>query len=419
MLVLFVVTDPRVLEISANAGSATAARWLGEHYNDREKKERYDPEKALHWFERAAELGSVDALYEIGDLHFRASIEGHTYKTAHDYYRRAAEGGHIGAMHQLAILLKIGLGTDRDLASAEHWFKKAIELGNEFTELNLTLLYFTHPEDFSADKVSGSIEKVKRLAGDGDFYAMIALASAHMAGEPVPKDVDEGLSIYLELAEKEPYLAHEILGEIYLSGESVEPDYEKALGHFRKAIKAGNKGAHYHLAEMREYGLGVEQDYSKAAYHYSKSIDAKHFGGLTNLGILHRDGTGVEQDHEEAIRLFRRAEELEIWGGAANIGWMQLHGLGLPKDASEGLALIEAAADEEDAYGAYYLAKLLEEGEIVAQDKERALALYGIAAKRGFFPAREAVKRLEAAPKDCSVPQEEKAGRRCPAFPYR
>nr|WP_319383069.1 tetratricopeptide repeat protein [uncultured Roseibium sp.] len=419
LVVLFVVTDPRVLEISANAGSATAARWLGEHYNGREKKARYDPEKALHWFERAAELGSVDALYEIGDLHLYASIEGHTYKTAHDFYRRAAEGGHIGAMHQLAVLLEFGLGTDKDLAASERWFRKVIELSDEATGLNLTLLYFAHPEDFSAEKVSGSIEDIKRLAGEGDLYAMYALASAHLAGEPVPKDVDKGLSIYFELAEKEPYFAHEILGEIYLSGESVEPDYEKALDHFRKAIKAGNTSAHYHLAEMREYGLGVEQDYSKAAYQYSKSIDAKHFGGLTNLGILHRDGAGVEQDHEEAIRLFRRAEELEIRGGAANIGWMQLHGLGLPKDASEGLALIEAAADEEDAYGAYYLAKLLEEGDIVAQDRGRALELYGIAAERRFFPARVAVKRLEAAPKDCSVPQEEKAGRRCPAFPYR
>lgn len=411
------VSDPRVLEVSAGMGSASAAKWLGDHYNRYENKKVYDPEEALHWFKRAADLGNVDALYEIGDLHFRATIEGHTYKTAYAYYRRAAEDDHIGAMHQLAMLLEFGHGTDKDLPAAEHWFKKAIELGSELTELNLTLLYFDHPEDFSADKVSNSIEDIKRLAKEGDIYAMYALASAYIAGEPVSKDVDKGLSIYLDLAEKDPYYAHVTLGEIYLAGESVEADYEKALDHFGKAIHAGILSAHYHLAEMHDFGLGVEQDYSKAAQYYRKSIDAKSFGGLTNLGILYRDGKGVERDYEEAIRLFKRAEELEIRGGSANLGWMQLQGLGMPKDASKGLALIEAAAEEEDAYGAYYIAQFLEGGVIVAQDLDRARELYRIAGDRGNYPAKQALKRLEKAQKTCASPTKEKAGRRCPAFP--
>lgn len=419
ILIFWAATNPRVLEITADVGSATAAKWLGDHYNGYENKEVYDPEKALHWFKRAADLGSVDALFQIGDLHLRGLVDGHTYKTAFDYYHRAAEADHLGAIHGLAFLLEIGLGTDQDLRAAERWLKRAIELGNDPTELSLALLYFQNSGEFTSDKVSRSLQEIQHHAEKGATVAKIALADAYIDGESVPKDVEKGLGIYFELAELEPYFVHMVIGDFYLRGEAADPDYQKALDHFQKSVEAGNMSTYYSIAEMYEFGLGVEQDFSTAAKHYRTSIEAKFFGGLTNLGILYRDGTGVERDYDEAIRLFERAEELEIRGGSANFGWMQLHGMGMPEEVSKGLALIKTAADEKDVYGAFYLAKLLETGEVIPQDRDRALELYRLADENGYYPAKLAVKRLEKAQKTCVSPAKEKAGRRCPAFPYQ
>lgn len=419
ILIVWAASNPRVLEITADVGSATAAKWLGDHYNRYENKEVYDPEEALHWFKRAADLGNVDALFEIGELHLLASVEGFNYKTAHDYVRRAAENGHLDATHLMGTLLELGIGTDQDLHAAEKWYLKSIEQGSPAAEMDLAKLYFLHPKEFGSDKSSDSFEKLLSHASQGEPGAAYALGYAFLEGSVVPKDVERGLTMFTRLIDTYPALTYLALGEIYFRGRAGEPDYKKAFENISKASEFESAIADHHLGIFHQHGLGVAQSYSKAAQYYSKAIEDRFFDALTNLGILYRDGTGVEHDYNEAIRLFKRAEELEIRGGSANFGWMQLHGMGMPEDVSKGLALIKTAADEEDAYGAFYLAKLLEAGKVIPQDRERALELYRISEENGFYPAKLAVKRLEKADKACVSSAKEKAERRCPAFSYQ
>jgi localization factor PodJL len=57
------------------------------------------------------------------------------------WYRRAAERGHVRAMHNLAVLV-VGNGKDdADYAAAARWFQQAADRGLTDSQFNLAVLY--------------------------------------------------------------------------------------------------------------------------------------------------------------------------------------------------------------------------------------------------------------------------------------
>jgi hypothetical protein len=397
-ILLFAASNSRVLEFLASHGSSYSALRLGHYYNNMNDLEEYDPDLALEWFEEAADLGSVDAHYEIGRLHITGTVRNHSYKTAHVHFRLGSEAGHIGAMHFLATQLELGIGTDQDLPAAERLYSRLIELESEQADLNLVLLYVQNSKEFEPSKVAEAFRKLHDFADGGDLAALIVLGDAYVDGKLVPKDAKRGLALFHRALDTEPEIAHVIIGNYHLSGSGGETDYAKALEHFFKSSELGNPVSYFHLGEMYEHGLGVQNNFHKAADFYRDAIENNFFGALTSLGVLYRNGTGVERDYDEANQLFRRAADLGISGGSANVGWMMIHGWGVPANSKRGLALIEEAAQENDSDGAYYMALLLEEGKLVEKNRERALEFYKISADKGQRLAIAALDRINGQP---------------------
>lgn len=74
-------------------------------------------------------LKTVDdpnALFMLGDI-YRTNFE---YTKALDYYRQAAERGHVYAQYSTAIAYAIGQGTKRDIQTAKKWLRSAASLGH-------------------------------------------------------------------------------------------------------------------------------------------------------------------------------------------------------------------------------------------------------------------------------------------------
>jgi TPR repeat protein len=59
-----------------------------------------------------------------------AAHEREYYDLAFDCYRRAAEGGEVSVMNNLAYFLENGIGCDQDTALAETWLQRAIDAGD-------------------------------------------------------------------------------------------------------------------------------------------------------------------------------------------------------------------------------------------------------------------------------------------------
>jgi localization factor PodJL len=102
----------------SNGGAATAARWLA----------------------RAAGQGHLEAQFMLASLYERGAGVTKDENEAMSLYRKAANAGHIRAMHNLGVLLS-ARESPQDYSEAAVWFARAAQAGLTDSQYNLALLY--------------------------------------------------------------------------------------------------------------------------------------------------------------------------------------------------------------------------------------------------------------------------------------
>ena len=78
------------------------------------------------------------------------------YSAAADWFRKAADLGHVGAQNSLGYSYYYGEGVSRDYVEAVTWFRRAAEQGHAGAQINLGHAYY-HGEGVSRDSPSGSL----------------------------------------------------------------------------------------------------------------------------------------------------------------------------------------------------------------------------------------------------------------------
>lgn len=78
-----------------------------------------------------AELGDVEAQYNLGVMFDEGAGVEQDFAAAVTWYRKAAEQGFVDAQTNLGIMYYHGLGVSRDIAEAAHWFRMAASQGDE------------------------------------------------------------------------------------------------------------------------------------------------------------------------------------------------------------------------------------------------------------------------------------------------
>jgi hypothetical protein len=106
------------LELAAQRGDAEAATMLAWYHQER------DEPKAFYWWNRAADLGSKDAQWEMvrrcrSGLGTRASES-----DAFRWCRKLAEGGDVRAMKEVGHCHEEGRGCIRDYGEAKRWYER-------------------------------------------------------------------------------------------------------------------------------------------------------------------------------------------------------------------------------------------------------------------------------------------------------
>lgn len=77
-----------------------------------------------------AELGDVEAQYNLGVMYDEGAGMEQDLAEAAKWYRKAAEQGFMDAQTNLGIMYYHGQGVERDLAEAARWFRKAASQGD-------------------------------------------------------------------------------------------------------------------------------------------------------------------------------------------------------------------------------------------------------------------------------------------------
>ena len=88
------------------------------------RKMNYD--KAASYLKQAADMGSIDACYQLGLLNVNNNYERANRQTAINYFTKAANAGRVNAMYELG-----NIYSGRDNAQANYWYEKAAARGHE------------------------------------------------------------------------------------------------------------------------------------------------------------------------------------------------------------------------------------------------------------------------------------------------
>ena len=114
---------------AAQLGHMDAQYQLGVQYQFH-VNENSHPLIAANWYRRAAEQGHAMAQFSLAEMYHCGEGVNHDNKQAVKWYLRAAQKGLAEAQSSLAHMYVKGFGVNKDLAQATFWYQKAAAQGD-------------------------------------------------------------------------------------------------------------------------------------------------------------------------------------------------------------------------------------------------------------------------------------------------
>lgn len=100
-----------------------------------------DYKKAFKWYKRAAMLGHVDSMFQVGYMYENGRGVEKDISKALEWYMKAAQYNHKSAMNNIGYLYENGEGIEKDINMAITWYQKAMMLGDDTAKNNIRRLY--------------------------------------------------------------------------------------------------------------------------------------------------------------------------------------------------------------------------------------------------------------------------------------
>ena len=319
-------------------------------------EEREDFKNALHYFTIAAELGSIQAQFCVGDIYYYGRAGYQDDSEAEKWFLKAAENGNVDAQYCLGNLY-LGSKDPHKNTEAAKWFHKAAENGHVAAQYNLGCMY--------------------------------------QNGWGVPRDYNEAINWYKNAAQHGSSDAQYSLGQLFYWGEGVPRDYGTAIKWYLDAAAQKNANAQYNLGFIYENGIGVNSNYSEAVKWYTEAADGKNVDAMCNLGFMYKMGKGITQDMTKAAKWLSLASELGSSKAQNLLGEMFYYGEGVSQNDIEATKLFTRSANQGYAPAQNNLAWMYENGLGIEQNDSEAIKWYRKSAEQGNSDAQKALKRFQ------------------------
>ena len=197
-------------------------------------------------------------------------------------WRDLAEEGDARARFALGTLHARGQGTPRNRERARELWLEAAEQGHEGARHNLALTYLgdaTRRTDGAPERAVDLLEKAVR---NGHAPSALALGRLLISGIGIPMDRVRGARLVANAAANDLVEAHYTLGRLRRDGIGLPLDDAAAARSFRAAAEAGHGRAMLALARMLARGEGVERDRGEAL-KLARSAREAHTTGAAGL----------------------------------------------------------------------------------------------------------------------------------------
>lgn len=240
-------SDLTSLRAAAEGGDAEAQSELGQRFAKGRDGLPADPRQAATWWEKAAASGEVQAIFNLGTLHFNGDLGAKDVPRAVELWKRSGEV--LGrSAHLVADIYYRGNGVPKDEAMGVQWYRKAADLGEAEAQLFVGNLYWD--------------------------------------GKGVEKSQAKAVTWYEKASAQGVAKAAAFAGDAYERGQGVARDLGKAFSHYRKAAEAGDAYGQVKTGEYHARGLVGETNLREAERWWSKAAEQGHPDGKRLLGIV-------------------------------------------------------------------------------------------------------------------------------------
>lgn len=194
------------------------------------KEDQGKKQEAILLYQRAIELGSSSANYNLGILY----KYNNNYKKAKEMFEKAITDNNSGkAMMSLGDLYFDGFGVEKNMELAEHWYKSAIQADNYLAITRLGILYG------NLEKYDEAIIYYQEAIKKGDPAAMNSMGLLYQHGFGVKRDINKAVKFYQDATEQDEIGGLINLGLMYEEGLGVPQNYEKSIELYTRAYQLG------------------------------------------------------------------------------------------------------------------------------------------------------------------------------------
>ncbi|MGF6158000.1 TPR repeat protein [Ensifer sp. KUDG1] len=260
---------------------------------------KLDAERALTACAQAVNENPDDMM--LVNMLGRAQDAGRNYVEARRNYRKAADGGNMYALTNLAWFSVYGTDGPVDVDEGKRMFDQAARAGNAYGQASLGWLYREGYGGIAQDYAEAA-RWYELAANQGYANAMATMGWFYREGLGLPKDLGQSLAWYKKAAESGDANAMSSLGWAYQNGLGTEQSYPDAKVWYEKAANVGDSYSMALLGWFYDIGNGVAQDYVQARTWYEMAANAGSAYAMGNLSRLYDYGLGTKADAKEAVR---------------------------------------------------------------------------------------------------------------------
>lgn len=285
----------------------------------------------------AAEAGHARAQHELG-LQLQGAGQGASAsKEAVRWFGESARQGHAPAMVSLGLAYRDARGTERDLAQAELWLKRAAAAKISLASFELSRL----------QQAAGRSEEGRRNLGEaaeaGHPGAQYELARTFLTKTPLP-DIAAARKWLRAAAEQGFVPALRELGFAYLIPSEGTVDVLEAIRWLQAADAKGDRAATQKLAQIFADEKTIPQDRAQAFRWHLARAGAGNAVSLTIVGVAYRDGLDVPVDLKKAFDYLNKGVAADDMNAQYNLGVMFAKGLAPSHSPGNAFSLKEKAA---------------------------------------------------------------------------
>ncbi|MDE6195037.1 MAG: hypothetical protein K2M83_13760 [Muribaculaceae bacterium] len=266
-----------------------------------------DNNKAFYWMQKAAEGGNINAIHDLAIFYMRGDGTAKNENEGARYFQIAADKGLKSAQHNLALCYLKGVGVETDNIKALYWLVTAAESGHDQSMLMLGLIYENGEYGVTPD-LSIAIDWYNKAARSKSDYAMVRLADFYMQGKGVKKDFWKAVELYGEAQQLgNEYATQEIMR---LSGE-IRKKFPKYFESVKEKASNGNARSQailavYYMGDLpRVYKIDLLDPLKEATKWVLKAADNGYDDLYYLAGEIFETGNlpFVEMGKEQRIKL--------------------------------------------------------------------------------------------------------------------